>query len=487
MKKVLAAGRRSRRFTTVLVSMALIAGGCTSAVVTSSSVPSITPPSTPSAAAPTDSTITVATDSLGPRGSSSARAIGPGDPLPVVSQATTATWKGIRWTALPATPAFGANVPTTEGSTFQVFGWSGGYVGFTITPSQPVPGGTDSTTGEQLYDLPASVVVPSYSTDGVHWHSGGTLDTSKVIFEPSQVQIIRDVIEGPGGLLAVGWTGSCGSSYLDSLWTSSDGKTWKPVDLPKTMTTQLVTRISGGGAGYVAVAYDNAGAWTSKDGRTWQFVQPSAGPFANSKIDDGTAISGAFVLAGTAGIPSCGAMAGVQPRPVARTAAVWRSIDGSTWTKIALPGAIASSGYQTASIYRLSDQHVVVTDPVCDAGTCSVQSWTSTDGRTWAQMKLPAGLDLGTLVSQGRHHLAVSPSEAPGASGDQSPVVGRLGLSSVTDDLTVLPIEQSGDLPEILYSNFDFGTYGLVAVGPTGVVVTDPAGTQIWFGAPAAN
>lgn len=66
-------------------------------------------------------------------------------------------------------------------------------------------------------------------------------------------------------------------------------------------------------------------------------------------------------------------------------------------------------------------------------------------------------------------------------------MVGRLGLSSVTDDLTVLPIEQSGDLPEILYSNFDFGTYGLVAVGPTGVVVTDPAGTQIWFGAPAAN
>jgi hypothetical protein len=395
------------------------------------------------------------------------------DPIPTVPVAPTGTWDRIRWTALPATPAFGVNSPSA-GSTFQVFGWSRGYVGFTITPNLPQADQQESGTE------PSPTVVSSYSTDGVHWHTGQTLDTVAA-GSSGYLEVIRSVIEGPAGLLAVGWTGGCASEFLDSLWTSSDGRSWQPVNVVKVFgnVSTPIVHVSGGAAGYVAVAYRNAGAWTSRDGRTWRRVPLGSGPFANALVNDGTAVSGSFVLAGTAGTPDCGVTVwdGSTPAPVFRTASIWWSAAGSSWTRLPLPGAVASSEGQDTWVSRLSDRALLV---VNDVSGSRRSAWASNDGRTWVAVSFPEDIGQRDILSGAQHNLVVQPAQDPGAIGD-------LRLRAFDNRFALVSVDQSGDVPHLVYSNGSGLAYGLVALGPTGVVTTNADGSQLWFGAPSAG
>jgi hypothetical protein len=412
------------------------------------------------------------------------------DPLPSVPAAPAGTWKSIHWTALPATPAFGANVATdpwnpkvgVPNTTFQVFGWSHGYVGFTITAGHE----TDQVDsyGNPIWTDPT--LASSYSADGVHWHAGQKLLTLNAE-SGSPLETIRTVVEGPAGLLAVGWTGGCSSEYLYQLWTSTDGKTWQAVDTKtsRTLTNgSAVTHVSGGAAGYVSVAYRSAGAWISKDGRDWQALPLNTGPFVNSSINDGTAVAGGFVLAGTRGTADCGVTV-VQPgdtpppTPAPLVAAVWWSADGSSWTHISLPGAVSSSQYQDTWVSRLSDQKVLVVN--------GSQAWVSSDGRTWSPANLPS-VTQDAIVVQGQHNLVVTGLGVDAGEGSWSPVAsGQLGLQTIDDNSALVSVGQTGDIPDLVYWNGYYGPYGMVAVGPTGVVVTSADGSQLWFGTPSAK
>ncbi len=200
--------------------------------------------------------------------------------------APSGTWTSIAWTQLPATADFGANVATapwdpTVGypeTTFQVFGWSHGFVGFTII--RPVGTGKLDSYGNEIYTDPT--VSSSYSADGVHWHAGQKLPITHS--NSGWLEVIRDVIEGPAGLLAVGWTGGCASEYLQSLWTSTDGKTWQPVDTNSSRAltdSYAVTRVSGGAAGYVGRGLHEAESGfprTAAPGRLFRSTET----FANS-------------------------------------------------------------------------------------------------------------------------------------------------------------------------------------------------------------
>ncbi len=68
-------------------------------------------------------------------------------------------------------------------------------------------------------------------------------------------------------------------------------------------------------------------------------------------------------------------------------------------------------------------------------------------------------------------------------------VSGKLGLRTINDGFATVSVDQSGDVPELLYSRGDSvpGPYGMVALGPTGVVVTNGDGSQLWFGTPSAQ
>lgn len=475
MESVFVRARKWRRWIAVVALTALVATGCVGATASgsASALPTATQPQSPTDTPPATPT---------------SRPTAVVDPLPSVPQAPLGTWTSVRWTALPATPSFGVNSPAA-GSTFQVFGWSRGYVGFTITPSQPTTE-VDAVTGQLIYSDPT--LVSSYSTDGVHWHVGQKLDTAAAGSNGS-LMVMRAVIEGPAGLLAVGWTGGCGSEYLDSLWTSSDGRTWQPVNASKVFGqhTMAITHVSGGAAGYVAVAYRSDGVWTSKDGRSWAGVPLNAGPFANSLVDDGTAVSGGFVLSGTAGTRDCGVTISdgstPTPAPVFRTASVWWSADSSIWTHISLPGAVASSESQDSWVSRLSDQSLLVVNDIWGPGQSLRSAWASNDGRTWTVVNLPHDIDQPDIISGGQHNLVVQPAVGTNDIGDPTVVSGELVLHTFDDGFALVSVGQSGDVPQLVYSNVSTGSYGMVALGPTGVVLTNADGSQLWFGTPSAK
>jgi hypothetical protein len=484
-----------RRFAGVAAAAALLVAGCVGATASGSvsPLPAAGTGSTSSTAArgespsawPTFVFPTQATDAP-------ATAV---DPLPSVPAAPAGTWNSIRWTALPATSDFGARTPfattdpvtgmsTGDGATFQVFGWSRGYIGFTITPQQQTST-IDPATGDYSWSPPT--LSSSYSADGVHWHVGQKLDPAAA--GSQYLNAMRTVLEGPTGLLAVGWTEPCGSQYVDSLWTSTDGISWLPVNAGKAFGGEAVNRISGGPAGYVAVAYRSAGVWTSTDGRSWQRVALNAGPFKNALVNDGTAMAGGFVLAGTAGTRDCNVTtyAGSPPPPVSRTASVWWSADSSNWTRVSLPGAVASTDYQDTWVCPLSDQSVVVVNDIWgDSGPSQRAAWVTKDGRSYSVVHLPRDFDEPDIISVGGHNLIVEGATGSNDIGDPMAVSGQLRLRTIDDNFAMVSVAQTGTVPELLYSNSDY-PYGMVAIGPTGVVVTSVDGSQLWFGTPSAQ
>jgi hypothetical protein len=340
---------------------------------------------------------------------------------------------------------------------FKVFGWSHGYVGFTSYPNlalYPDP----SAAAEWDAD---TTIVSSYSSDGVHWHKGQTLDVASD--QLHGLESVHAVIEGPGGLLAVGWSGGCASYWVEGLWTSTDGVSWRPVDTKKAFGQYtLIPNVSGGLAGYVAVAYDGGGAWTSADGRTWKPVALDAAPFAGSVVDDGTAFSGGYVLVGEAGTRDCTASVGPIPTPPVRSASVWWSADSASWTRIPLPGTTATSDFQATWICRINDRALLVVNSHTEG------AWTSSDGRKWTKISLPAGITPSEVLTDGHRGLIVQPTN------------GSDSISAFSGDLQLIELRQSGEGPVKSYDQA-----GNAAIGPTGVVVTD--GNQLWIGIPSAD
>src|ERR1035437_5682710 len=427
--------------------------------------PSPSPASPADAADTAGSAVSAGTESISPSLMATQTPQTPQTPQTAVSPTPSGVWKSIDWASLGA-PSWAAD-PTQ----FQVFGWSRGYVGFSIKPN--------SGTGDTPID---PTVVSYYSPDGVNWKEGQTLDTAGAGTQGVLMEI-RSVIEGPTGLLAVGWSGACGSADLDGLWTSSDGIAWQPVNTQKAFGQNAIAipRISGGSAGYVAVAYKGAGVWTSAEGRVWQPVALDAPGFKNSKIDDGTAFSGGYVLAGTYGTLDCAVTTGPAPTLPPVTAAVWWSADAASWTRVSLPGAMSSSDGQSISVCRLSDRALMAIASKWNntSQTSGQLACVTTDGRTWKSVTLPAGISATNILSDGQRALVVLPV------GDGQ-TVSHLSLQTFDDNYALVTLRQSGNQPSISYMGSPMGDgYGLVAVGPAGVVVTD--GHQLWMGTPSAS
>ncbi len=392
--------------------------------------------------------------------SSSASASDVAVTLPHVSAAPAGTWKSIEWMALPTASALHMSPDTDSPS--QVFGWSRGYVAFSI----------HQRTQEEYDAGTAMTVTSSYSPDGVHWQDGQRLDM-KYLSATMPLMGFQSVLEGPGSLLAVGFAGACGSLFVNSLWTSTDGIAWQPVDLAVAfnVSPSAIVRVSGGAAGYVAVAYRGEGVWTSKDGRDWQSVQLGGGAFEDARVDAGTATSGSFVLGGATGTSDCGG----PGKSVLRTPSVWWSADGSSWNRAALPGATATSDFQEMSIANLNTHAVLAVNTVVSGGTeRKASAWGSNDGRTWTPVGLPDDVRAEDIISAGQYNLIVRHE------GDWN-TPGKLQLRTIDASFSVLPIAQIGDIPEITPG---WGGGGQIALGPTGIVLV--WGDQVWFGTPSA-
>jgi hypothetical protein len=117
-----------------------------------------------------------------------------------------------------------------------------------------------------------------------------------------------------------------------------------------------------------------------------------------------------------------------------------------------------------------------------------VQPFDQQDGRTWTAVNLPDGISQPDVISGGQHNLIVEPAQSADALGYVTAVSGQLGLRTIDDGFRLVSVAQSGDVPQLLYSNWGGGTtYGMVALGPTGVLVTNADGSQLWFGTPSAE
>jgi hypothetical protein len=406
-----------------------------------------------------------------------------------------ATWNGINWIAIPgghspAIPGAGQDPP---GQDANLEGWSRGYVEFVWNPQ-------------------TRTLTPWSSADGLTWSAGSRIDISiwgaELTAHDKEVGAVDtdcafDVIgfhEGPAAVLLRGslaCSGGCGGpwSTTETMWSSPDGRSWIPADMPKIFGAGGVGPISGGSNGFVALGESDSKQtlWTSTDGAAWHHgVFPAAAVATGAWVDNPASIAGVYVLPGvllvkkgTGFMPHQNVVYGtsggytgggcVSPSPTDKStyqSAVWWSADGVTWTRATLPGLSSTAGPANMGVFRIDD-HTVVADQetFMDNGRVGAETqWASTDGKTWALMESTANI-WGSSVVSGRDHglvqdWATNPNQTWPA------------LCTFTSNLSLATLKQTGSVPWINNRQ--------MALGPTGLLVTED-GSRFWMGVPTAG
>jgi hypothetical protein len=365
----------------------------------------------------------------------------------------------IRWIsagqAFPQTPAAGfGQAPYLQ---VYLFGWSHGYVGF--------------RTAEHIPNLPAPsfAMVSTSSADGLDWTAGRALDVRGLEAAPD----ITAVVEGPGGLLAVGrYTPGRGGPPQEvvALWISADGLAWARVQPPGNATKADIYTIGAGSSGYIASGTLKDGStpeiWLSRDGRSWREV-PSPTPTCGLATTDGaTVFAGGYVL-------SCAPCGGTQCEGQASTSSLWWSADGTTWIRAKVSGTLAMSS-PWVSLISVSEDALMARvnewDPKAQR-SLPPQYLLRADGRSWKLSDSPSNMLGSGIVTDGQHCLAVGQPEYEG---------DGLAVATVGDDLAVADISQSGDRPVLLPP---FSPW-IWAFGPAGLVVLSTDSLNLWLGVP---
>jgi hypothetical protein len=117
------------------------------------------------------------------------------------------------------------------------------------------------------------------------WHS-----SDGVAFQPVDAQADLDkasvaaVFAGPSGFAAVGQIMSTSDENTNRIWTSADGRTWKSAAAPSEGQVDQVVLTDQGYIGFDTGLYGSVPAvYVSKDGLTWNRAQGgSHGPFGAS-------------------------------------------------------------------------------------------------------------------------------------------------------------------------------------------------------------
>jgi hypothetical protein len=352
---------------------------------------------------------------------------------------------------------------------FELYGWSGGFLEFVHQPN--------STT-----------IVPWYSADGMHWHAANALDPTGMEpqYGPEYAPRVTSLAEGPAGLVAAAELEplgvACGPSEypVQSLWRSADGgATWARIDLAGAFPQGSVYRISGGSGGYIARgSIDSRTAiWVSADGRSWRQSDLSVATFTNAgmsaSISAAISFSGGFVLAGTT-LRENGGCAGLDTS-IKFIGALWRSADGTAWTRDDLKGGTAGD-WTSMSVQRISDHALYATESsgngTGDNSTETDTAWTSADGENWTVVSGGPPIIRSQLLSNGQRGMVVT-----GLDGN---VPMPLAVWSFDNNLKPVKLSQHGDTPTK-------EPWFLGALGPAGLLVTSSDGARFWLGVPMAQ
>jgi hypothetical protein len=353
--------------------------------------------------------------------------------------------------------------PDTGGdlwSTFSLFAWSGGYLGFR---HQNV---TESARSEDI--------AIEASRDGLSWSPVQTLTVAASAGEAMPVRIGR-LLEGPAGLIAVGVLGTARSDFPavrapTLLLQSRDGVSWRYSWTGDVFAGGGIAGFAASRTGYVALGYGGATngqvVWSSPDALSWtgQDWALTAGFFA----PDATALGGEGVVGFDGGFVTATARRTLVPALV-MPAAAW-SADGRTWTASTITGlrqGSAAIGGMNLTLGRLDPATVLAQESARQPGSNEYwdMAWVSTDGRSWCGAPAAATFQPADLQSDGRHSLSVHFGAVPD---------GPLAIESLGPDMTPTPVAQSGSVPT---GNLQ------TALGPAGLVATDWDGTVFYLGA----
>jgi len=363
-------------------------------------------------------------------------------PAPTPAPATSIAWRKIALTG----------VPGTDGNP-NVYGWSGGY-------------------GYFAYDFNKNSITPFVSLDGETWSAGPKLDTRDfdnglkqwrkgMAGESSGLScaLSMRVSTGPDSFLAVGWlvcAAPCGSEWVGpAMWLSPDGVTWTRV--AKLADSPIV---AGSSHGYAAITGASKVA-VSADGKRWL-----AGTIALPRNAVDVALSGVaafgrgFVVGGA--ITFAGhACAYTMPDETVK-AGIWFTTDGKKWTADKLSPSLTCVS-ATLDLDRLSDRLLLAREDCRPGGQDKHLAWTSTDGKTWKQLRDADRFAVATFFTDGLDNLAYQPI------GDSG--VGTFGY--IDPYGAFITLTSTGDVP---------GAQVTPALGPAGILATTDARSW-WMGA----
>jgi hypothetical protein len=246
------------------------------------------------------------------------------------------------------------------------------------TPVAPFPSVVTTTT---------SAVPLNPARLGVTWQQAPT----QPAFGPNDV--VRSVVEGGPGLVAVGGTWNEGDprsrQWEAVIWTSVDGIAWERASDVPLLAGEVLTDVTAGPAGFVAVGgtypvlHEDPSVLVSQDGESWMRIPPDNSAFPPD------ATPGA-VTDGGPGYVAVGSHAAVGSGGPGQ-GAIWTSTDGISWTRIE---QALGEGYEFSSINDIVNTGsvlVAIGSAWEDRGDYGwvvraqndLLIWTSTDGQVW--------------------------------------------------------------------------------------------------------
>ncbi len=289
--------------------------------------------------------------------------------------------------------ALGVVVATPSAATS---GWS------RIPHADPLLGGTGNLEMASVSSTPSGFVAvgtDSALTAGAVWFSpDGTNWTRAVhqegIFGGPDLQYMYDVspglgnANGPGNTVIVGSSGPTGDQDA-AAWTGG-GTVWKRAKHDESTLggtgSQVMYSVAAAGPGLVAVGTEDPGGdldaavWTSEWGTVWTRVPHVEAIFGGPHRQ--------WMKGVTAGGPGVVAVGMDESVDGSSDAAVWTSVDGTTWTQVPHneaifggPGNLSMYGVTAGGPGLVAVGHEI-TNNESDAAV-----WTSVDGLTWSRVR----------------------------------------------------------------------------------------------------
>jgi hypothetical protein len=222
---------------------------------------------------------------------------------------------------------------------------------------------------------------PVATTDPLSSSTLSRVPHDEAVFGGGGDGAMLSVTAGGPGFVAVGFAGSDAAA-----WTSPDGTTWSRIPQDeRVFGVQLIQRmnsVTAGGPGLVAVGSEGAfgpaglgtaAVWTSVDGVTWSRVAHDEAVFGGEGP-----LEMVSVTAGGSGLVAVGS--------AGSDAAVWTSPDGITWSRVPHDEAVfGGEGSSTMRGVTAGGPGLVA---VGSAGSTDRDAavWTSPDGITWSRV-----------------------------------------------------------------------------------------------------